>query len=401
MRTSHLLISILRSMLGLALLVSAGTSAIAATTYFPIPAVSTSKNDGSEVGLIVPFLINTPDGDLKYLIVPLLVDNTIVGPRGSFNFFRYDPAGSELRFIVSYAEKIARELTFSYTDPALSGGRYTLNIGATFFKHPTERFFGFGPNTVLIDQTNYTAPEIRANWKFGIHANEVTQISVSQRFRNMATIQQGATSLPFTLNEFPTTPGVNGATILGERITFHYDTRDNLITPTDGTAITVYAEINNNFKASKNPVYSRYEMEVKKLFPSESKRAILLVRGDLQATIGTNVPFYELSSLGGQNNLRGYGGNRFIDRNLISLSVEERIHVLRTKLFGVTADFEVAPFLDTGQVFDDYLKISFKDYRMTPGVGFRGIVRPNVVGRVDYGYSHEGGAVFAGLDFPF
>ena len=26
---------------------------------------------------------------------------------------------------------------------------------------------------------------------------------------------------------------------------------------------------------------------------------------------------------------------------------------------------------------------------------------PNVVGRVDYGYSKEGGAVFAGLDYPF
>jgi len=29
------------------------------------------------------------------------------------------------------------------------------------------------------------------------------------------------------------------------------------------------------------------------------------------------------------------------------------------------------------------------------------MVRPSVVGRVDYGYSSEGGAVFAGLDFPF
>ena len=166
-------------------------------------------------------------------------------------------------------------------------------------------------------------------------------------------------------------------------------------------AVTAYAELNQNFNNGDHPLYSRYELEVKKLFASESKRAILVVRGDLQATIGKQVPFFEQSSLGGQNNLRGFGVDRFIDMNLVALSVEERIHLARTKVAGVSADFEIAPFLDTGQVFNDFKNVSFKDYRMTPGVGFRGIVRPNVVGRVDYGYSREGGAVFAGLDFPY
>lgn len=393
--------AVLSAVLGFALLCSTRTVVSADTNIIPIPAISSSKNDGSNFGFIVPFLITGPEGDLEHLIAPLFVYNTIVGPLANINWFKYEPGGRELRFSASYAQKIERELTFSYTNPALSNGRYNLNFGASFFKNPTARFFGLGPSTNLSDQTNYTAPEIRANWKFGLYANEVTQIAVSQRFRNMATIQRGATNLPFTLDAFPITPGVDGATILGERLSFHYDTRDHLITPTDGTQITVYAEINNNFKDSAHPMYSRYEMEVKKLFPSESKRAILVLRADIQATIGSNVPFYEQSSLGGQNNLRGYGVDRYIDKNLVSASIEERLHVFRTQLAGVTADFEVAPFLDTGQVFNDYTDTSFKSYRMTPGVGFRGIVRPNVVGRVDYGYSREGGAVFAGLDFPF
>ena len=135
--------------------------------------------------------------------------------------------------------------------------------------------------------------------------------------------------------------------------------------------------------------------------PSESKRAILVVRADLQATIGDQVPFFEQSSLGGQNNLRGYGVDRFIDKNLVAFSVEERLHVARTRIAGVMADFEIAPFVDTGQVFNSWRDISFKEYRVTPGLGFRGIIRPNVVGRVDYGFSKEGGAVFAGLDFPY
>jgi len=369
--------------------------------YFPVPAVGSSKNDGNDAGLIVPILITDPDGELKYIIAPMIVHNSIVGTRGSLNVFRYEPGGREIRFIGSYTERIERKVVFSYADPAFSQGRYSLNFGASFFKNATSRFFGLGQATSESEQTNYTDREARVNWRFGVHVNEVTQISVGQRFRQVS-LQRGATDLPFTGDQFPSVDGVQGETlILGHRATFHYDTRNNLVSPTDGMAVAAYAEVNQNIRNGDHPIYSRYEVEVKKLLPSESKRAILIMRADLQATIGDQVPFFEQSSLGGQNNLRGYGVDRFIDKNLIAWSVEERIHMVRTKVAGVTADFEIAPFLDTGQVFNSYKDVNFKDYRMTPGIGFRGIVRPNVVGRVDYGYSSEGGAVFAGLDFPY
>ncbi len=369
--------------------------------YFPVPSVSTSKNDGNDVGLITPILITDPDGELKYIVAPMVVRNSIVGTRGALNLFRYEPGGREIRFIGSFTERIERKLVFSYADPAFSQGRYSLNFGASFFKNATSRFFGVGEATSEPQQTNYTAREGRANWRFGVYANEVTQIAVGQRVRDVR-LQKGATDLPFTGDRFSTVDGVQGESIIvGHRATFYYDTRNNLVTPTDGMAVTAYAEVNQNIRNGDHPVYSRYEVEVKKLFPSESKRAILVVRADLQATIGTQVPFFEQSSLGGQNNLRGFGVDRFIDKHLVSLSIEERIHLARTRVAGVIADFEVAPFLDTGQVFNDYKDVSFKSYRMTPGVGFRGIVRPNVVGRVDYGYSREGGAIYAGLDFPY
>ena len=369
--------------------------------YFPIPAVSTSKNDGNDAGLIFPILITDPDGELKYIVAPMFVQNSIVGSRGSINLFRYEPGGREIRFIGSYTERIERRVVFSYADPAFSQGRYSLNFGASFFKNATSRFFGLGQATSEFEQTNYTDREGRVNWRFGVYANEVTQIAVGQRFRQVS-LQRGATDLPFTGEQFPSVDGVQGETlILGHRATFYYDTRNNLVSPTDGMAVTAYAEVNQNLRNGDHPVYSRYAIEVKKLFPSESKRAILVVRADLQATIGTQVPFFEQSSLGGQNNLRGFGVDRFIDKHLVALSVEERIHVARMKVAGVTADFEIAPFLDSGQVFNDYKEVSFKSYRMTPGIGFRGIVKPNVVGRVDYGYSQEGGAIFAGLDFPY
>lgn len=371
------------------------------TQIFPIPSASTSKNDGSDAGLIMPILITDPDGELRYLIAPMLIRNSIVGTRGTINLFRYEPGGRQMQFIASFSEKIERKIVFNYLDPAFSNGRYFLNFGGSFFKNATSRFFGLGQTTPEFNETNYTAREARANWRFGVYANEVTQIAVGQRVRDVQ-LQRGATDLPFTGDRFPDVDGVQGESIIvGHRATFLYDTRNSIFSPTDGMAVTAYAEVNQNVRNGDHPVYSRYDLEIKKLFPSESKRAILVVRADLQATIGTQVPFFEQSSLGGQNNLRGYGVDRFIDKHLVSVSVEERIHLARMKVAGVSADFELAPFLDTGQVFNSFRDVSFKDYKMTPGMGFRGIVRPNVVGRIDYGYSKEGGAIFAGLDFPY
>lgn len=63
--------------------------------YFPIPAVSTSKNDGNDVGLIVPILKTDPDGELKYILAPMLIHNSIVGMRGAINLFQYEPGGEK------------------------------------------------------------------------------------------------------------------------------------------------------------------------------------------------------------------------------------------------------------------------------------------------------------------
>ena len=118
--------------------------------YFPVPAVSTSKNDGDDAGLILPILITDPEGELKYLVAPMLIHNSIVGASGAINVFRYDPGGRVIRFVVSSAEEIERKVVFSYADPAFSQGRYSLNFGASFFKNATARFFGLGEDNIRV-----------------------------------------------------------------------------------------------------------------------------------------------------------------------------------------------------------------------------------------------------------
>lgn len=123
---------------------------------FPIPAISSSKNDGNDIGLIVPALFTGPDGDLKYLVAPMVVYNSIVGTRGTVNLFRYEP-GEGVAGIASWTERIERKFLLSYVDPGFSNGRYSIGFSAMHFKNATVRFFGLGPTTQKDDETNYTA----------------------------------------------------------------------------------------------------------------------------------------------------------------------------------------------------------------------------------------------------
>jgi outer membrane protein assembly factor BamA len=379
------------------------TSVCAEKSVFAVPAISTSKNDGQDFGIIVPVLDSDEEGNLRSLLAPMLVHNSFLGVRGTVNYFRYWSGGRQLETVGSYTDEIERKLKFRYQDPGFIEGLFFVDIGAQFFKNATKRYFGLGQTTPEDHETNYTGREIEVHWNFGIHLNDVTRLSVNQRFRDVAIQRGGVEDEPFSKNRFPDDPGIDGATILAHRLVFQYDSRDNLESPTAGARFEAFAELAQNFDRRNidDQLYFRYGFDAKQLFPSPSKRYIFVARAMLQLSFGDGIPFFEQSSLGGENNLRGFGRDRFIDKHMVAVNVEERMHLMALKMFNVTIELEMVPFVDMGRTYKDFEYRQFNEWEVTPGVGFRGIVRPNLVSRVDWGYSREGGAVFAGLSYPF
>lgn len=373
------------------------------TSFFAVPAISTSKNDGRDFGLIVPVLDADEEGNLRSVFAPMLIHNSFLGVRGTLNYFRYWSGGRQMEAVGSYTEEIERKLKFRYQDPGFIEGLFFVDIGAQFFKNATKRFFGLGQITTESNESNYTGREIQVHWNFGIHLNDVTRLSVNQRFRDVEIQPGGVDDEPFTKDQFSNVSGIDGATVLAHRLVFQYDSRDNLTSPTAGARFEAFGEVAQNFDRRQidDQLYFRYGFDARQFFPSPSKRYIFLIRGQLQLSFGDGIPFFEQSALGGEENLRGYGRDRFIDKHMVAVNVEERIHMFQIKMFNVNVEFEVTPFVDMGRTYKDFAFRQFNEWEVTPGVGFRGIVRPNVVSRVDWGYSREGGAVFAGLDYPF
>jgi len=121
-----------------------------------------------------------------------------------------------------------------------------------------------------------------------------------------------------------------------------------------------------------------------------------------------NAPFWALSSLGGDRSvtaerepLRGYGSDRYIDRNMFAGGAELRTRVASFNAFGTRVSLEVAPFVDAGKVFADLGASPFSKLHATPGLALRGVASPFVVGYVDIGFGHGKAAVFSGIDYPF
>lgn len=61
--------------------------------YFPVPAVSTSKDDGNDCGLIVPILETNEEKDLTSVIAPMFIHNSILRARSTPNVFKYRRGG--------------------------------------------------------------------------------------------------------------------------------------------------------------------------------------------------------------------------------------------------------------------------------------------------------------------
>src|SRR5947199_10585543 len=83
-------------------------------SYFVIPAVGTSKNDGVDVGVIVPYVLADDEQRVTKIVAPMFIHNEFVGSGAAFNVFEYPTRGGEYRLIASDTERAEREFRHGY-----------------------------------------------------------------------------------------------------------------------------------------------------------------------------------------------------------------------------------------------------------------------------------------------
>jgi outer membrane protein assembly factor BamA len=341
------------------------------------------------------------DGRVRSILAPSLTWNEIRGVTGTFRYFLYASAPERLELIASYSEKIDREFKVEYRNLDLFGGRFHGDVQLLHERTSSIRFFGIGPSSRKGDESNMTLEVTGVYMIFGVNITPTMRLSLGETLQRFEVDRGGVPGLPFTGDLFPDLPGIQGATIHAQRVALIHDNRDSRTTPTEGFYGSVFAEASTELLGS-DADYIKAGLEAIYLRPFYDRRLVAVARGLVEGTSGdSRTPFEVLPRLGGVDTLRGFGENRFFGDARLLFNAELRAKVLRLRIFGVDAEFEIAPFVDVGKVFNSRAQFLETRFEVTPGVGFRGLAPPSVVGHVEFAYSREGPAIYVGLDYPF
>jgi Omp85 superfamily domain len=371
------------------------------TVAIPLPVIASSPNEGITAGALAAFLLHNSKDEVSTLLTPQVNWNKNFGITATLYGAFYPTPDRFWEANLSHSTKVNFDYELRLRDKNFLDSKVETNVWLYGFDDGSARFYGF-EHSRLQDETNYGDVEYGFTLTGGYELFKGFQIILGERFRHVSIGQGAVTTVPFIRSQFSEgrVPGVNGFIAHAQKLAFVYSTLDSPVAPTSGLYFRAGVEASATIFGSSAD-YRHYDAEVKGYLPLDDARFITVGRIGWNQTLTGAVPFLERSILGGENSLRGYGRNRFIDNTYLLCNIEERIRLFRWEIFNVTADWEVAPFIDLGAITKELDTISTRDFELNPGIGFRATVRPNIVGRVDIGFGKEGPAVFVGLGYPF
>jgi outer membrane protein assembly factor BamA len=377
------------------------TVVFAKKKIIPVPAISTSRNDGVEYGTLVTVLFEDEDDDVYAILAPSLTYNEFIGLKSAFRFFYFGEDNQDYAVIVSSSTGIDQKVFFEYSKPKFLGEKLLFYSSVTAFRDSTRRFFGFTAESLDENESNFTQREFAYDFLLGHHFFDHFRLSFGERLRWISIGRGSVPDEPFFKDEFPSIPGAGGGLVLGHRLVLAFDSRDELDIPSLGSLVRFYTEVGQVFNADNGDhLFNGTGLDARKWFPMRDSLFVTVLRGAVFFTTGSKTPFYEKATLGGDDTLRNFGDGRFVDDHYYLLSIEERFRLVRFRLFGVLADWELATFVDIGRVFGKFHNL-LDELQVNPGFGIRALVRPNVVGRFDAGFGPEGMTLFLGLGYPF
>ena len=366
----------------------------------PLPVIASSPNEGITYGGLSAFLLYNDNDEISSLIAPQINRNDNFGTTATVYGAFYPSADRSFEVNLSQSTKVNADYELKVRDQTLMEKQLELNAFLFGFRDGSARFFGFQSTSKREMETNYADDEAGFNLSAGYPVLPHTQLVLGERFKEVQIGQGAVQKVPFLLDTFKHIPGGDGFTAHAQALSLVYSTLDSLIIPTSGMRAKATAEASVALLGSSAD-YRHYEAEIKGFYPLDNARFVSVGRLAYSQTIGDHVPFLERSTLGGETTLRGYGRYRFIDSSYLLCNLEERISLFRWEVFGVQADWEMAPFIDLGGVMKTLADANARSFEFNPGLGFRAVIRPNIVGRIDVGVGREGPAVFVGLGYPF
>jgi outer membrane protein assembly factor BamA len=288
--------------------------------------------------------------------------------------------------------------------PSFFTDRLLLLAEGEYYSDPTKEFFGLGNNDVGPDELSTNRYErINGTLALGLRLSRRFAMVASGEFVDIE-ISRGHLegSTPSTTSRFPDMAGIDGGRTNRLALSLLYNDREDVARPTRGWNIIAKASwvphgLGNDFD------YTRYTLDASYLYPLIWRRQVLGLHlgGQYIDSTRRQTPFYELASLGGDRDLRGFFEDRFLGSSNVITNVEYRLKLIDFHfIWDVQIDGVV--FGDAGRVFYSDGDIASElgqpvatipptnnDFRYSYGGGTRIALGEALVARIDVGFSDE------------
>jgi len=309
-------------------------------------------------------------------------------------YFKIPPKDSlEKETRTSFVQFLADYTQNKQTDVWATWNIFTRNEnfllkGDIRFRNFPDRFYGIGNNTSKANEERYAYNLMQIKAMFLKQIKHDFFVGFDYEFEK----EYGFKYTTGGVLESSSITGYKGGIGSALGLVAVIDTRDNIINAYKGSLAEVSSYFFTPILGSSfnfvniNGTYQKYwQIKPKNIIAFQTKAKF---------TFG-DVPFLDMSMLGGEDILRGYPKNRFRDKNFLASQVEYR--------FPLVWRLGLTTFAGVGDIFNKASDLRFKTLKYSVGTGLRFVINPaerlNI--RFDYAYGREGGQYYISVAEAF
>ncbi len=291
-------------------------------------------------------------------------------------------------------------------DLAYQGKSYATYADAVAAAGPRSRYFHYGyerPQGQALLERSFLGGRVRALYGVNVQHVTITRYDGSSGF--FPPTKLGADCVAGLAT------GCDGGWNNTLRAGVAYDTRDYDPDPNSG----VFIDTNGHWSArgfGSSADYLRLTAAVRGYLSPFPDLADVVIAGRLLYSVqSARVPFFAMNTLamassidditdptglGGERTMRGYRQDRFVGLVAAGASAEVRWTFAKFPVLHQHISLQVAPFVDSGRVFDQ-VGLSFDQWKVSGGGGLRVGYNQSTIVMIDYGASSEDTGLY--IDF--
>lgn len=306
--------------------------------------------------------------------------------------------GERIRVKTYYSSHDYSRFSMRYAAPSDLPFFRRLLLEAHYKRKPWEQFYGLGNSSSKDDEVAFTLEEsfVEVGWFHPLHPTTRVQVDGAYAYSNIYDGEDP--DLVGDIDSIATLFDMNDDELRNARVwsiglTLDHDWRNHAGQPSSGGQELLSVHYNKGVSRTDDLEYLVFRGDFRHYLEIYKKRIIAL-RFLVETTelLGDSpeLPFYMRKSLGGEEKLRGYLENRFLDHNLVLAAVEWRYPIWK-----VVDGFV---FFEEGRVFDTFTEeLDLAGWHYSAGAGLRVWRMDGVLFSTFFGFSREGFRAYAQL----